>query len=107
MSDLFGAEPASLERVKRQLAKQELLREIVDAEPDVLTLLQSAAIQCDQEACWVQYEILKNSGLRYVGWEARNQDLRDSRWYLAYIQAIEELLPDSIKTRKRVYGDHF
>lgn len=93
MAEVLEIAPQDMTRVNQALSHYPRLQEMIDAEPSVLKLLKLASMQRSGFARWRAYEILKRIGMQYVGWDARNQALRDSPCYETYVQAIDFLLP--------------
>lgn len=93
MNEVLQLGEQDLARVNQALSHYPRLQAMIDAEPSVLKLLKLASMQRSGFARWRAYEILKRIGMQYVGWDARNPELRNSLCYEAYVLAIDFLLP--------------
>jgi hypothetical protein len=86
--------PLAQSRIDDLLARSPALQEAVEQEPRVLSLLQTATL-APAQARWWHYELLKHLGMSLVGWEARAEMLQTHEHYVRFVQALDELLPDS------------
>lgn len=82
------------QRIEQVLASQPALQHAVDCEPLVMDLLKIAATQESRSDRWQRYEALKGMGSYLVGWQARQSSLQTEAAYIAYIAAIDTLLPE-------------
>lgn len=80
-------------RVRQLMDKTPILQKAVLAEPDVFSLLLTAASSQDCANRWRRYEELKRAGSCYVGWDARIPALQSPAVYEAFVTALDELLP--------------
>jgi hypothetical protein len=81
-------------RIEQVLSTSPQLMQAVSIEPRVLDLLRSAAAPNSRETRWECYESLRDMGSGLVGWRSRHIPLRSPRMYEAFVQALDELLPD-------------
>jgi len=71
------------------------VQEMIVLEPDILTILEIAADPEPRENRWIAYSALKRMMKHMVGWDARQSELRSSRYYDVMIDAIDALLPEN------------
>lgn len=98
MSNIVSASPADIYTVDEVISGSPALQVIVEAEPMVRDLLQEATQGAARDR-WQRYETLKQAGKRHVGWSARQEALAEPRYYQAYVEAIDALLPSESEER--------
>ncbi len=86
-----GHEHAALEAIYQRREIQQM----IEIEPVVAHILAIAANPEPRENRWIAYEALKRMSSGYVGWDARQPQLRTTRHYAALLEAIDTLLPQS------------
>lgn len=82
---------ATLERILSTSQMQQIL----ELEPAIRTILEIAADPEPRKNRWIAYEALKRMIQPYVGFDARQQELRTCQHYDLMIEAIDTLLPES------------
>jgi len=84
-------------RISQALAASQTLRDAVVVESGLMELLSLAAAEENQAARWQRYEDLKKAALDYVGGGAQKEALRTTHAYEAFIEALDELLPEPLE----------
>lgn len=84
-------------RLAQALASIPHLQQAVEKEPGVMELLTIAAKQQSRADRWLRYEALKGMGTGLVGWGAKQEALRTTQVYEAYVTALDELLPPPLE----------
>lgn len=89
--NIVERQQAAVEQVQRH----ESIQHILSVEPDFQRILDLAAHPTPRHNRWVSYEALKRMSQQYIGWGARHEGLRDSRYWDAMTWAIDLLLPEA------------
>lgn len=79
--------------VQRFIRRLGGLGDVVDQEPALMKILVVAASQTNHRDRWKYYETLKYVAKQYVGWGARNLEIKNARSYELMVTAIDLLLP--------------
>jgi hypothetical protein len=82
------------EKVRLFLAQRPSIAQLVQTEPVIGQLFGLAATVESDNNRWQCYELLKTVGAgRYVGWHAKNENVRTEAAYELFIEGIDLLLP--------------
>lgn len=82
------------EKVRQFLVKRPSIAQLVQTEPVIGQLFGLAATVEDSDNRWQCYELLKTVGAeQYVGWRAKNENVRTEAAYDLFIEGIDLLLP--------------
>ncbi len=90
----MNLEPKKQATLERIISNSRMQR-VIELEPGICTILEIAADPEPRENRWIAYEALKRMMQPYVGFDARQEELRTCQHYDLMIDAINELLPDS------------
>lgn len=84
-------------RTLQLLEQSALMKQAVTVEPDILNILVTIGSEIPPERWtrWDAYSELKRQCDRYIGWNARKQEIATSMHWNAFIAFIDTLLPDS------------
>lgn len=88
----MNLESKKQEALERILSDRQMQR-VIELEPGIRTILALAADPQPRENRWVSYEALKRMMQPYIGFDARQEELRTCQHYDRLIEAIDELLP--------------
>ncbi|HEY1351337.1 MAG TPA: hypothetical protein VGF67_17080 [Ktedonobacteraceae bacterium] len=82
------------EKLRQFLAKRPSIAQLIQTEPVIGQLFGLAATVEDSYNRWQCYALLKAVGVeQYVGWRAKNENVRTRAAYDLFIEGIDLLLP--------------